>query len=112
MFTGSKSEPSYDVALVGLSSPSSAPTVMLPNGAAPSPGDTVWAAGYGIDDSGQTSPDLLRYTSLSVFADSECPTVSHCVSHCVAVTLPWPLQNGGSAVFLLNCPVRRLLPAG
>lgn len=102
--------PGYDIALVELALPSSALTVMLPNKAGPSPGETVWAAGYGDDDSGEASPDLLRYTSLSVLDDYECPMVScHC---CVAVALPLPPGQGSAGMLLICASVCSPLPAG
>ncbi|KAL4424333.1 hypothetical protein ABPG75_001634 [Micractinium tetrahymenae] len=66
------SEPSNDVAMLALASLSSVPPARLPRWDQPTPGMKVWAAGYGITETGQSS-DRLRYTTLTVLDSGECP---------------------------------------
>lgn len=53
--------PSYDIALLRLAQPTDAPAVQLPAtaGAAP-PATQVWAAGYGLTETGEGSTEVLR----------------------------------------------------
>jgi secreted trypsin-like serine protease len=72
---GPRTAPSNDIGMVQLAEPSDAPLVQLPTGPLPplpAAGDTVWAAGYGKDDTGGNAK-TLRYTDLEVFADGSCP---------------------------------------
>lgn len=66
------SEPSNDVAMLALASLSSVPPARLPHWDQPTPGMKVWAAGYGITETGQSS-DRLRYTTLTVLESGTCP---------------------------------------
>ena len=50
------SGPSYDIAMLVLSTPSVAPTVALTSGSAGlTAGEIVWAAGFGITETGEAS---------------------------------------------------------
>ncbi|KAL4431976.1 hypothetical protein ABPG77_000243 [Micractinium sp. CCAP 211/92] len=66
------SEPSNDVAMVALATLSSVPPARLPHWDQPIPGMKVWAAGFGITETGQSS-NRLRYTTLTVLESGECP---------------------------------------
>jgi hypothetical protein len=62
---------SYDIAMVVLSTAAGEPPVSI--AAFPTPINAkVFAAGFGVDDSGQGSPDLLRYTALDVMPAWAC----------------------------------------
>ncbi|EFN50899.1 hypothetical protein CHLNCDRAFT_141726 [Chlorella variabilis] len=69
------SRPGYDIGMLKLSQASDAPTVALPAASGPplpAPGDTVYAAGFGLDDTGLNS-EVLRYTDLTAFDSGTCP---------------------------------------
>ena len=52
--------PSYDIAMLALATPSVAATVALTSGSIPLiDGETVWAAGFGVTETGESS-DILR----------------------------------------------------
>lgn len=70
-----RSGPSNDIALLTLAHPAAgAPTAALPDPAAaaavPSPGQRVWAAGWGLTEDG-TASAALRYTDLRVLGEGE-----------------------------------------
>ncbi|KAI3436323.1 hypothetical protein D9Q98_002376 [Chlorella vulgaris] len=100
---GPKSQPSNDIGLVQLAQTSSASTVALPDAQAQLPaGSSVWAAGYGIDETGQAS-DVLRYTDLTTFADGDqarCPVQGFTDDFCAGGTDGYTCQgdSGGPIV--------------
>jgi hypothetical protein len=64
------SGPSYDIAMLALATPSVAATVALTSGSTPLiDGETVWAAGFGITETGESS-DILRCAALPTWREA------------------------------------------
>ncbi|KAI3436317.1 hypothetical protein D9Q98_002370 [Chlorella vulgaris] len=100
---GPRTQPGYDIGLVQLAQTSSVSTVALPDAQTQLPaGSSVWAAGYGIDETGQAS-NVLRYTALTTFADgdqAQCPVQGFTDNFCAGGTDGYTCQgdSGGPIV--------------
>ncbi|KAI3432664.1 hypothetical protein D9Q98_004208 [Chlorella vulgaris] len=86
---GPRSQLCNDIGLVQLTQKSRARPVALPDAQSQLPvGSTVWAAGYGVDESGKAS-DVLRYTDLTTFSDGDpatCPAQGFADNFCAGGT--------------------------